>query len=108
MKCITEWDQEKQKLEGDLEEIIGTKERTVKCYALIGVAVKYIYDNNKDAFESLGHPWEEMMTQYLPGSFRVAVRKSHPEISRPDLILKNYLRDICRILVSLSISEVIV
>ena len=85
---------------------MGTKDRTVSGYALIGMAVKYIFENNKDVFESLGHSWDEMMNVFLPGQFRDAVRLSHPEISRPDLILKNYLRDIVRILSGLSISEV--
>ena len=84
---------------------MGTKDRTIGCYALIGMAVKYIYDHNKGVFDSLGRTWEEMMTCFLPGKFRDAVRMSHPEISRPDLILKNYLRDIARILSTLSISE---
>ena len=96
----------RDKLEKELEDIMGTKDRTITCYALIGMAVKYIYDNNKLVFDSLGHSWEEMMTVFLPGKFRDAIRMSRPEISRPDLILKNYLRDVARILSSLSTSEV--
>ena len=85
---------------------MGTKDRSVEGYALIGMAVKYIFSNNQAVFESLGHPWEELMTQFLPGQFRDAVRMSHPQISRPDLILKNYLRDIAKLLANLTISEV--
>ena len=92
-------------MEKELEVIMGTKDRTISGYALIGMAVKYIYENNKWVFESLGRSWEEIMSDFMPGRFRDAVRLSHPEISRPDLILKNYLRDIARILSSLSISE---
>ena len=106
-KTCLEWDTEKDKLEKHLEIVMGTKDRTVEGYAIIGMAVKYIYDNNKEVFENLGHPWEEMMEEFLPGRFRDAVRMSHPEISRPDLVLKNYLKDISKILTKLTISEVI-
>ena len=44
---------------------MGTKDRSVEGYALIGMAVKYIFSNNQAVFESLGHPWEELMTFYL-------------------------------------------
>ena len=47
-----------------------------------------------------------MEREFLPGIFRDFVRQCHPEISRPDLILKNYLRDVAKILGGLSISEV--
>ena len=101
-----DWDDTREKFEADLEEVLGKKNRTIECYALIATAVKYIYDRNKEVFESLGRTWEEMMTDFLPGKFRDAVRETHPEISRPDLVLKNYLRDLLRILSGLSISEV--
>ena len=93
------------RLEKELGGIMGTKDRSVEGYALIGMAVKYIFSNNQAVFESLGHPWEELMTQFLPGQFRDAVRMSHPQISRPDLILKNYLRDIAKLLANLTISD---
>ena len=101
-----EWDDDWKQFEGELEEIMGKKDRTIGCYAIIANAVKYIYDNNKPVFESLGRTWEEMMTVFLPGRFRDAVRATHPEISRPDLVLKNFLKDLSRILAGLSISEV--
>ena len=85
---------------------MGTKDRTITGYALIGMAVKYIYESNQWVFESLGRTWDEMMTVFLPGRFRDAVRLSHPEISRPDLVLKNYLADVAKLLAGLSISEV--
>ena len=70
------------------------------------VAVKYVYNHNRDIFEQLGHSWDEMEREFLPGVFRDFVRQCHPEISRPDMILKNYLRDVAKILGGLSISEV--
>ena len=70
------------------------------------VAVKYVYSHNRHTFEQLGHSWDEMEREFLPGIFRDFVRQCHPEISRPDLILKNYLRDVAKILGGLSISEV--
>ena len=85
---------------------MGTKDRTVSNYAIIGSAVKYIYDLHEELFKALGHPWEEMVYKFLPGSFKDGVRLSHPEISRPDLILKGYLRDVAKVLVSLSMTEV--
>ena len=69
-------------------DIMGTKDRTIDSYALIGMAVKYIYEYNTETFHELGHTWEEMVREFLPGKFRDAVRLSHPEISRPDLLLK--------------------
>ena len=101
-----EWDEERLLYEELLERTISSKERTVGVYALIMMSVKYIYTNNKAIFERLGHPWEEMLEEFLPGVFKDFVRKCHPEISRPDLILKNFLRDVARILAGLSISEV--
>ena len=58
---------------------------------------KYIYDQNRAVFESLGRTWHEMMTEFLPGRFKDAIRTTYPEISRPDLVVKNFLRDIARI-----------
>ena len=89
-----------------MQAIISSKTRTIDVYSLIMVAVKYIYDHNRVTFEELGHSWQEMEEVFLPGVFRDFVRQCHPEISRPDLILKNYLRDVARILGGLSISEV--
>ena len=89
-----------------LQGVMGTKDRTVEGYAVIAMAVKYVYDTNIEVFHSLGHTWEEMLTEFLPGKFRDAVRSCHPEISRPDLVMKNYLRDVAKILAELSISEV--
>ena len=100
-----EWDEERLLYEELLERTISSKERTIGVYALIMMSVKYIYTNNKAIFERLGHPWEEMLEEFLPGVFKDFVRKCHPEISRPDLILKNFLRDVARILSGLSISE---
>ena len=89
-----------------LADIMGTKPRTITCYSLIGMAVKYIYDANEQTFLELGHPWEEMMEDFLPGRFRDAVRLTHPEISRPDLLLKNFLRDLGNFAKELTISQV--
>ena len=74
MNFFLEWDEEVLAFErkGLWEGIMGTKDRTISSYALIGMAVKYIYDNNTAVFESLGHTWEEMMTDFLPGKFRDA------------------------------------
>ena len=101
-----EWDEDRERFENQLQQIISSKERTIEVYALIMVAVKYVYSHNKDIFEQLGHSWDEMEREFLPGIFRDFVRQCHPEISRPDLILKNYLRDVAKILGGLSISEV--
>ena len=93
-------------MEEILKEVIGTKDRTVEGYGIIMTAVKYIYDHNEEVFLSLDMPWDQMINEFLPGKFRDAIRASHPEISRPDLVLKNYLRDVAKILVGLTISEV--
>ena len=93
-------------MEEILKEVIGTKDRTVEGYGIIMAAVKYIYDHNEEVFLSLDMPWDQMINEFLPGKFRDAIRASHPEISRPDLVLKNYLRDVAKILVGLTISEV--
>ena len=87
-------------------DIMGTKDRTIDSYALIGMAVKYIYEYNTETFHELGHTWEEMVREFLPGKFRDAVRLSHPEISRPDLLLKNYLSNILHHAKQLTISQV--
>ena len=101
-----EWDTERDELEALLIDIMGTKDRTIDSYALIGMAVKYIYENNTETFHELGHTWEEMVREFLPGKFRDAVRLSHPEISRPDLMLKNYLSNILNHAKQLTISQV--
>ena len=103
---VIEWDEDREKFEKQLQDIISSKTRTIEVYSLIMVAVKYIYDHNRETFEELGHSWQEMEEVFLPGVFRDFVRQCHPEISRPDLVLKNYLRDVARILEGLSISEV--
>ena len=103
---VIEWDEDREKFEKQLQAIISSKTRTIEVYSLIMVAVKYIYDHNRETFEELGHSWQEMEEVFLPGVFRDFVRQCHPEISRPDLVLKNYLRDVARILEGLSISEV--
>ena len=103
---IAEWEREKAELENVLAEIMGTKPRTITSYALIGMAVKFIYDANKDIFLELGHPWEEMVDVFLPGRFRDAVRLCHPEISRPDLLLKNYLLSLRQHAQQLTMSQV--
>ena len=105
MYSSLEWDDTKKQFKADLEEILGRKSRSLGCYSLIATAVKYIYDQNQAVFESLGRTWQEMMTEFLPGRFKDAIRTTYPEISRPDLAVKNYLRDISRILAGLSISE---
>ena len=84
---------------------MGRKSRSLGCYSLIATAVKYIYDQNRAVFESLGRTVHEMLTEFLPGRFKDAIRTTYPEISRPDLVVKNFLRDIARILNGLSISE---
>ena len=86
---------------------MGTKNRTITSYATIMIAVKYIYDKHEDIFLELGHPWEEMINDFLPGQFREAVRLSHPEISRPDLLLKNFLTNLQLHAEKLTISQVI-
>ena len=101
-----EWDDDRLEFEKKLQQIVNSQGRTVEVYALIMVAVKYIYINNKSVFEQLGHTWEEMENEFLPGIFRDFVRQCHPDISRPDLVLKTYLRDVAKILGGLSISEV--
>ena len=103
---ITDWDKDRSRMEEILKEVIGTKDRTVEGYGIIMAAVKYIYDHNEEVFLSLDMPWDQMINEFLPGKFRDAIRASHPEISRPDLVLKNYLRDVAKILVGLTISEV--
>ena len=104
---VLEWDKEKAELEAILYESMGTKSRTIQSYALIGMAVKYIYEHNKRIFLELGHPWEEMVHEFLPGKFRDAVRLSHPDISRPDLLLKNFLVKLGRHATQLTMSQVI-
>ena len=102
---ILDWESERKTLEALLSETMGTKSRTASCYSLIGMAVKYIYDANEQTFLELGHPWEEMIEEFLPGRFRDAVRLTHPEISRPDLLLKNFLRDLISYARGLTISQ---
>ena len=102
---ILDWESERKTLEALLSETMGTKSRTASCYSLIGMAVKYIYDANEQTFLELGHPWEEMIEEFLPGRFRDAVRLTHPEISRPDLLLNNYLRDLISYARGLTISQ---
>ena len=102
---ILAWDTERKALETLLSETMGTKSRTASCYSLIGMAVKYIYDANQQTFLELGHPWEEMVEEFFPGRFRDAVRLTHPEISRPDLLLKNFLRDLISYASELTISQ---
>ena len=89
-----------------MKEIMGTKSRTLKSYALIGMAVKYIYAANEHIFLELGHPWEEMLHEFLPGRFKEAVRLTHPDISRPDLLFKNFLQDLGKYARELTISQV--
>ena len=100
-----DWDRERKTLETLLADTMGTKSRTASCYSLIGMAVKYIYDANEQTFLELGHPWEEMVEEFFPGRFRDAVRLTHPEISRPDLLLKNFLRDLISYASELTISQ---
>ena len=104
--CFLEWDQARESFESLLCDIMGTKPRTITCYSLIGMAVKFIYDANERTFLELGHPWEEMLEDFLPGRFRESIRLTHPEISRPDLLLKNFLRDLASFATDLTISEV--
>ena len=85
---------------------MGTKSRTLKSYSLIGMAVKYIYNANEETFLELGHPWEEMLQEFLPGRFKEAVRLTHPDISRPDLMFKNFLQDLGKYAGELTISQV--
>lgn len=106
--CPLEWDQARERFETLLCDIMGTKPRTITCYSLIGMAVKFIYDANEETFLELGHPWEEMLEDFLPGRFRESIRLTHPEISRPDLLLKNFLRDLASYAKDLTISEVCV
>ena len=46
-----------------------------------------------------------MIEEFFPGRFRDAVRLTHPEISRPDLLLKNFLRDLISYARELTISQ---
>ena len=39
-----------------LQGIMGTKDRTVEGYSIIAMAVKYIYDANKDS----AYPWDTL------------------------------------------------
>ena len=102
----SEWDEEKDEFEALMKEIMGTKSRTLKSYSLIGMAVKYIYNANEETFLELGHPWEEMLQEFLPGRFKEAVRLTHPDISRPDLLFKNFLLDLGKYARELTISQV--
>ena len=100
-----DWDRERKTLETLLADTMGTKSRTASCYSLIGMAVKYIYDANEQTFLELGHPWEEMVEEFFPGRFRDAVGLTHPEISRPDWLLNNFLRDLMSYASELTISQ---
>ena len=89
-----------------LEEAWGVKNRTARGYATIIVCAKWIYDRYERHFLARGFTWDNFMNEYLIEEWAPAVKLAHIELTKADVICRDFAMATLKLMSTHSLPEV--
>ena len=68
--------------------------------------MQWIYDHYEDHFVSRGYTWDSFMSEYVVTEWGPKVKLAHVELTKADVICRDYAMAAVKLMSSLSLSEV--